>query len=206
MKRPNKQEVTRGSLTRQAGQRAARSKVIGVAYDGIRTEAEYVKGWARALGPRGIALTPYFVKSGGNAKEAITAAITKLNRDGDIDEKWCICDVDDTSAEDMAEALQLAASSDINLCLSTRSFEVWIALHWEKISTAPVSNEKEAIALVRKHYGKYGTDGKWIPFSQLLERSEQACINAKWLRKQSVPNPHTDMDKLVEKLIEYSKS
>lgn len=203
MKRP----LARASnLDRRAGSAGPRSRVIGVAYDGIRTEAEYVRGWARMLGPKGVVLTPFYVRSGGNARDAVDSAKRAFARDPDLDERWCICDVDDTRPIDGKRALAEAAASNIRLCLSSRSFEVWLALHWAKISTAPLSTEREAVDLVRAHWPAYSRSDKSVPFRELFERASSACANADWLRRQGHSNPATDVDTLVKRLLLFSTS
>lgn len=188
------------SLTRRAGKAGPKNRVIIVCYDGERTEAEYFTGWRRLLGAAGITLRPYFVASGGNALAAVKAAATIKQRDTDHDEFWCICDTDDTSAAELNSAIVLAAKKSIELCRSTRCFEVWIALHWEKISTAPISCEKDAVRLVSKHFSAYKRGEKTVPFSALLPLTQDAISNAEWLESQSCLNPSTSVHKLVCKL------
>lgn len=179
-------------------------KVIGIAYDGERTEAEYFAGWRRVLGGAGVELRPFYVSSGGNALAAVQ--LTLKQRDPGLDEIWCICDSDDTSHQDLTRAVQLANANDIRLCVSTRSFEVWLALHWGKISLASITNEKEAISLLRKHYKPYSARRKSIPFEILFPLSKSACENAEWLVKQNVDNPATQVHEIVRILIEISRS
>ncbi len=193
-------------LDRRPGNAGPRSRVIGVAYDGAKTEAEYVRGWARMLGPKGVVLTPYYVRSGGNSRDAVDSAKKAFARDPDLDERWCICDVDDTRAGDVRQAVTDAAAADIQLCLSTRSFEIWLALHWSKISTAPILTEREAVDLVRAHWPAYSRSDKSVPFRELFDRADAACTNADWLRRQGHANPATDVDKLVKQLLVFSTS
>lgn len=177
-------------------------RVILVTYDGERTEAEYFQGWQRRLGRGAATILPYHVKSGGNVRKAVQATEKVIIGDTDVDEVWCVCDADDTSAEDMKAAIFEAKKAGINLCISRRSFEVWLALHWEKISTREILSESEAISLVAKNYSSYCAKRKTIPFSELEPRTRQACENAEWLAKQGLLNPQTDVHLLVRKLYE----
>jgi hypothetical protein len=77
-------------------------------------------------------------------------AETVRRADSSQEEIWCVCDADDTSSKDLKNAFSLAERNGVNLCLSVRSFEVWLALHWGKISVAPLTCERDAVALVRK--------------------------------------------------------
>ncbi|MRI57501.1 RloB domain-containing protein [Methylobacterium sp. DB1607] len=193
-------------LDRRAGSARGRTREIAVAYDGERTEHEYFVGWARVIGTSGIVLRPFHVRSGGNALKALEAARRRLLGEGTFDEVWCVCDVDDTSAADMAKAVQFAERHKIKLCASLRSFEVWLALHWGEVSLAEIRTEKDAVALVAKHYPAYTAKSKSIPFSELLPLTGRACQNAKWLEKQGVENPATMMHKLAELLVNILES
>lgn len=119
---------------------------------------------------------------------------------------FCVCDVDDTDAQTVRQALQIARNSNITLCLSTRSFEVWIALHWCKISLAPLTCEADAISLVAKHHAAYCKKAKEVDFDVLFPLTTEACRNASWLEKQGIANPATDVHNLIYKLVQtYQK-
>ena len=188
------------ALKRASGTKPARQKTILICYDGQKTEQDYFRGWKKALGTKGAVVSPYFVRSGGNAFDAVKETKKIQDADDDHEACWCVCDVDDTSEADLARAVSLAARSGINLGLSARCFEVWIALHWEQISTAPILNEAEARKLVSRHYSEYTRGPKTVPFSVLYEHTDTAIHNAKWLSVQGHRNPLTGVHVLVEHL------
>ncbi|MBK3399669.1 MULTISPECIES: RloB family protein [Methylobacterium] len=191
---------------RISGKKRSKSRVIAVAYDGERTEDRYFKGWKIQIGTAATEIRPYYVKSGGNVLQAVEKCVQWLEREGPFEEIYCVCDTDDTTAENLRKAMALAASKNINLCLSTRSFEVWIALHWDGMSSAPVSSEDDAIALVAKNYKAYNKKCKEVEFNVLFQRTDIACRNAEALIKRNLPNPATDVHKLVRKLLNiYNK-
>lgn len=181
---------------RQKGNRRGRSADLVVAYDGEKTEDDYLRNWRLLLGQTGVILEPVFVRSGGNALEALKNA---LELRGDARHFWCVFDCDDTSAHDLTAARELARREGIQLCLSTRCFEVWLALHYGR-STAPLTNERDAIALVKRSYSKYSDTNKLVPFNELYPRTNAALQNAEWLRQQATGNPSTDVDILVNTL------
>lgn len=187
-------------VRRASGNRSAR-KVIAVAFDGEKTEAEYFRGWSRRLGTVGIVLAPFYVKSGGNALFAVQASARLSKTEGPFDEMWCVCDVDDTSPQNLRSAKALAVRENVSLCLSCRCFEVWLALHWGPISLAEIKTERDAVALVAGCHDKYHARDKHIPFEVLFARTKQACDNAEWLSRQAMPNPATDVHQLVRKLL-----
>lgn len=192
----------RGSaqVGRKAGRAPARRAVLVVAYDGERTEDDYFRNWAQVIGPAGVTLEPVLVRSGGNVLKALKAALRKRGNTA-ADEFWCVFDVDDSPLEAVRDAIALAERSGVRLCLSVRSFEVWLALHFERFAR-PVISEVEAVALVRRHVGGYGARNKLAPFGQLFPLSAAACDNADWLRDQGCANPATGVDELVRRLLQ----
>lgn len=187
-------------LNRAPGKRQPRQRTILICYDGEKTEDDYFKGWKRALGAKGAVVRPYFVRSGGNALDAVRETIRIRDSDPDHEECWCVCDVDDTSVTDLREAETLANREAINISLSQRCFEVWIRLHWPNISTAPIRNESDARKLVAEVHPPYLRGTKTIPFRTLFDRTGNAIQNGKWLSKQGYNNPSTSVYELVEKL------
>lgn len=189
----------RGWKRRVPGNRRG-APVMLIAYDGELTEHEYFKGWQRTLGRAGIDIAPIYVRSGGNVLSAVEAATKVARQDGGYDEFWCMCDVDDSSAADIASATALAAQMGMELCLSVRCFEVWIALHFAR-SSRPITCEDDAIKIVQAHFPLYGgRRGKFVPFDLLRPLTGVALANAEWLGRQGCANPATDVGKLVVKL------
>ncbi len=84
----------------------------------------------------------------------VTRAVDQRKRalaeEGEIDEFWCIFDVEwPLNHPHLKEALDLARGNDIKVAVSNPCFEVWLALHF-KYHTGFLSNE-EAKALLRQH-------------------------------------------------------
>lgn len=188
-------------MARRIGTRDAKSeKVLIIVCDGERTEDSYFCNWKAFLGPTRIVIRNFNVRSGGNPLKAVRAAAKLKRGERDFHELWCVCDVDNTSKEQVAEAKVVATREGIKLCLSKRCFEVWLALHFER-STRSVTSEQEAISLVRKHIPTYADRVKVAPFSLLLPRSEDACGNASWLEERGLDDPQTDVHQLVRQLL-----
>jgi len=185
------------ALTRAPGGKPPRQRTILICYDGEKTEEDYFRGWKKALGTKGAVVSPYYVRSGGNALDAVKETVKIKDADGDHDECWCVCDIDDTSVNDLAKATALASKSGIRLGLSVRCFEVWIALHWPGISTAPIANEREARKLVARNFPEYLSGPKTVPFSILFDRTDEAIKNADWLTAQKHTNPSTSVHQLI---------
>jgi hypothetical protein len=188
-------------LERKRGASTSRLRVILIVLDGERTEYQYFLGWRRFLGHKGVVLVTPVVSSGGNVLKAVKETIRISKKDRDYDEIWCVCDADDTSVDEIISARRLAEKHRINLCLSTRCFEIWLALHWAKISLSPISKSREAIALVQKYYPCFNERKKHVPFSVLQPLTVQACENARWLVAQNLDNPTTNVHELIDILI-----
>lgn len=187
-------------MKRKVGTREVRvPRTIVVACDGARTEADYFRAWKQVLAPAAMTVRPFVIRSGGNPLLAVRSAAKEAKRNPDFAEFWCVCDVDNAREADVTAAQELAQRSGIQLCLSRRCFEVWLALHWER-SARSVRSEAEAIQLVRRHVPSYAVRSKAAPFRELYPRTLTACDNADWLRRQGLADPSTDVDRLVRKL------
>jgi hypothetical protein len=179
--------------------RTAKDYTIVVAYDGERTEDDYFRGWKLVIPPSRLSLDTLFVKSGGSVLKAVEAAIKRKSKYKGYAEFWCVCDVDDTSPQDLAQAQQLALANDIKLCTSNRCFEVWILLHYE-FSDAAITTEREAIDRVGAHCPGYGAPYKTTAFHELFANTDKAIENATKLQAGGLSNPITFVHHLVRKL------
>jgi hypothetical protein len=182
--------------------RKRRGHLIGIAYDGEVTEESYFRGWQQILAQGTVQVFPEYVNSGGNPKIAVREAIKLKRRNGDISEMWCVTDVDGASAADVAAAKADAVSNGLNLCLSDRCFEVWIALHFAR-SAKPIMTEADAVALVAQHQPEFTASNKLVPFSVLLPKTDDAVASTNWLTNQGTTNPATDVDKVVLRLAKF---
>lgn len=179
--------------------RTASDYSIAVAYDGEKTEDDYFRGWSLVIPPSRLTLVPILVNSGGSPLRAVERSARAFRGMKDVAEFWCVTDQDDADDACVEQAFQKAASSNIRLCLSTRCFEIWIALHFRKVDRA-VSSESEAIKLVQQDVPSYGVKRKIAPFVQLLPLTDQAVRNGEWLQSQQLNNPRTNVHPLVRKL------
>lgn len=196
---------TRAGLRRKAGNAPSKIRIVVVAYDGEKTEHEYFSGWRSLIGNKGIVFKPLYVNSGGNVFSAVVEAGKVAKSDNTFDDFWCVCDLDDTSGRQLTDARGVARKNGIKLCISNRCFEVWLALLWGMISSSPILNEKQAVALVSQHHEKYTIRNKHVPFSVLLPLTEAACANAVSVRERGLDNPYTDVDLLISELIGLRK-
>ncbi|MBB5711911.1 RloB family protein [Sphingomonas xinjiangensis] len=184
---------------RTAGGRTARDYTIVIAYDGELTEDEYFRGWKLLIPPSRLNLEHTYVRSGGNVLDAVENAIKKKKKYRNFAEFWCVCDVDDTDDEVLAQARNLANSNEIKLCTSNRCFEIWIALHF-RFSDRHVGSEREAIDMVKEYHAQYGDPYKTMPFHILYDLTDNAIANARRLERGGSVSPSTRVHNLVRKL------
>ena len=189
------------SRGRRLGHSTSPVRTLVVYVDGEKTEAEYFRGWRRKLGSLGLDLRTFTIRSGGNVLEAVEASLKKMLADDEAEEFWCVCDVDDTTLSDLSKALAIARKHKMRVCLSRRSFEVWIALHWDRISTAEIANEQQARRLVATRFPAYRRGPKLVPFDVLFPLTDDAITNAEWLERQGCANPSTTVHELVRELL-----
>jgi hypothetical protein len=190
-----------GVSGRIVGGRSANDYTIIVAYDGERTEDEYFRGWKLIIPGSRLSLVPIFVKSGGNPLHAVRQARKEQKNVGDYAEFWCVSDCDDAPEADIAKAREEALRWNIRLCLSNRCFEVWILLHFERL-TRPVNSARDAIAMVGEYEPAFSEKNKSVSFSKLLPLTPTALEHAVWLAGQGFHNPYTNVHGLVKKLRE----
>lgn len=90
----------------------------------------------------------------------------------------------------------------ILFALSDPSFEFWYVLHYEK-TTKSFTGSDEVEEYLKKYWREYQKNSK--PTQEILDKTEIAIQNAKWVRNQNKTNnseaPMTDIDKIVEMLM-----
>ncbi len=143
-------------LTRRAGNRVPRRTVL-VFCEGKRTEPEYLKALKRTPEVHGKASVDIRIdrqSAGAVPMTLVTAAVAARERatgeDGEIDEVWCLFDVEwPHNHPQLGEAVAIARENDVRLAISNPCFELWLALHFED-HTAWLDTDS-AVRLRRDH-------------------------------------------------------
>jgi hypothetical protein len=129
----------------------------------------------------------------------------------DLDEAWVVFDrdVDPSNTRDKAnfnEALQVAKNKGLNVAYSNDSFELWLLLHFQVVST-PMHRDIICEKLT-EHIGRtYEHGSKTDLFDQVKPMREEAIKRAAQMlqEKQSVhpeaANPSTTIHLLVQKIM-----
>jgi hypothetical protein len=122
-------------LRRRVGTRRPR-KTFLVFCEGARTEPEYLNALKLLPAVRDVAAVDLQVGPGhGVPKTLVTRAIEARSRaieeDAEIDEFWCVFDVEwPKNHPRLQEAIEEAALSDVHVAVSNPCFELWLILHF----------------------------------------------------------------------------
>ena len=119
----------------------------------------------------------------------------------DYDEVWVVYDLEkvhDERRPQSNQAKQQTQKEKIQFAISDPSFEFWYILHFEK-TTKSFNNADEVERHLKRHFPNYK---KATPPSQeIIDRTDIAIENAKWVREQLERSqstaPITNVDQLV---------
>ena len=134
----NGRKVGERPLKRRVATREPR-KTLLVFCEGERTEPEYLDVLKRQPSVRDVAAVDLRVETGhGGAvprtlvSMAINAQRRATQEEGEIDEFWCIFDVEwPTNHPGLKDAVEQARQSGIQLAISNPCFELWLILHFQ---------------------------------------------------------------------------
>jgi len=184
-------------------------KTLLVFCEGERTEPEYLTALrnepaVRETAAVDIRLAPEFA---GSVPDTLvrraTEALQKADEeDGEIDEVWCVFDVEwPRNHPRLKEAVRDATAAGVRLAISNPCFEIWLTLHFQDQSAWLTT--AAAVKLRRTHDKSVdkGLDGKLY-----MPRRSEAAARAAALKKrhhgnESVfphDNPSSSMNDLLE--------
>jgi len=123
-------------LDRRVGDRVPKRTFL-VYCEGERTEPDYLKALKRDPEIRRVAsiqIEPPAAAGGSLPIKLVTAAAKARSgvsvTHGDVDEVWCLFDVEwPQNHPKLDEAVALARRSDVHLAISNPCFELWLVLH-----------------------------------------------------------------------------
>ena len=152
--------------------------------EGTRTEPDYIKALRQEPAVRDSAAVDIRIDlnaSGTVPLTLVNAAAEARDRNsqeqGEIDEVWCLFDVEwPQNHPKLPEARAKAAVSDVRLAISNPCFELWLALHFEN-HTAWLDNQA-ARKLIRGHDR---SSGKGLDGAQYMSRRADAAHRARAL-------------------------
>ena len=183
-------------------------KTLAVFCEGERTEPEYLEALKREPAVRDVAAVDLRVETKGEGSVPLTlvrmaiAAQEKASREeGEIDEFWCVFDVEwPKNHPGLKQALDLARRHGIKLAVSNPCFELWLLLHfWDH--RAWLDNDA-ARRLRRSHDGQAdkGLDGAVYMARRAVAAKHASALEALHARngtKFPEDNPSSGMHRLI---------
>lgn len=204
-----KRRAPKASLKRPVGSRTPR-KTITAWCEGSKSEPEYLEALRALPEVRSVAAVDIRIEDVRNGAVPLTlvehavAARKRARRErGEIDEFWCLFDVEwPKHHPNLTQALQLAASNSINVAISNPCFEVWLVLHFASCAK-PLSNA-EARRLRRQHDAK--AVGKGLDGTLYMPRRSVAVDAARRLDEMHMKNgtafPHDNPSSGMYRLLD----
>jgi hypothetical protein len=194
-------------LRRQVGVRRPR-KTLLVFCEGARTEPEYLMALRREPAVREVAAVDIQIdadsagfKPLGLVRKAVAARRKSTREQGEIDEFWCVFDVEwPDNHPGLNDAAALAADNGIRLAVSNPCFELWLSLHFVD-HDAWLDNDG-ARRLRRKHDGQFD---KGIDRARYMPNRTTAARRAERLERRHAKdgtvfpddNPSSGMHRLI---------
>ena len=142
--------------------------------EGERTEPEYLEALKRQPPVRDVAAVDLRVEigHGGSVPRtlvamAIEARSRAIDEDAEIDEFWCVFDVEwPRNHPGLGEAVQQARVNGIKLAVSNPCFELWLILHFQNRGSWLDNNQARRLRRQLDGSGDKGLDAaKYMPLT-----------------------------------------
>lgn len=182
----------------------SQSRIVGVFCEGQVTEPEYLCLLAKSN--RNVVLK---IKKCGKSPEKLLQEAQKFDtsnkRMKEVDEIWCIFDVDNYTSQHIDDIRMSATRSSIQTGVSNPCFELWLVLHKAEqtayITSDKVKRRAEALRLIN---GKEIAETGWSCLLDNYEDAKARAIALKRMHQQkgspTGSNPSTDVWRLVDVL------
>ena len=152
--------------------------------EGTRTEPEYLQALKQEPAVREVASVEIRIDMEASGavpltlvREATEARARNSQDQGDVDEVWCLFDVEwPQNHPNLDEAIDQAAQRDVRLAISNPCFELWLALHFDDQTAWLTTND--AGRLRRDHDG---SSGKGLDAATYMSRRSDAARRARTL-------------------------
>lgn len=194
-------------LKRKVATRRPR-KTLVVFCEGERTEPEYLDALKRQPPVRDVAAVDLRVETGQGGSVprtlvamAIDARSRAAEEEAEIDEFWCVFDVEwPRNHPGLADAIQQARANSIKLAISNPCFELWLILHFQDYSSWLDNNQARRLRRQLDGSSDKGLDAaKYMPFAADAAR-RAAGLDKRHLQDGTVfphNNPTSGMHRLL---------
>lgn len=172
------------SLTRKVGSRTERKTVV-VFCEGENSEPDYINGLRRLPEvQRNASIDIEIDPQRGVPLTLVQLAANRKRRDGEVDEFWCVFDVEwPTNHPNLKRAVQQAQANGIHVAISNPCFELWLILHHDN-QTAFLDTDTAC----RERRKRDGGCGKKIDAAEYLPRRQDAVQRARSLAARHAAN------------------
>ncbi|TDW15107.1 RloB family protein [Kribbella kalugense] len=188
-------------LTRKTGSRPERRTIL-IFCEGEASEPDYIGALKSVPQIRSnTAINLVIDPSSAVPLKLVEKAVARKQRDSEIDECWCVFDVEWPSHHpNLDRALRLADAEGINVAVSNPCFELWLILHFQ--SQTGFLDNRAAEALSTQLDGR---QGKRIDGTKYMSLRHDACARASALAERhdrdgtAFPNdnPSSSMHRLL---------
>ena len=152
--------------------------------EGTRTEPEYLKALRQEPAVREVASVDIRIDMEASGavpltlvREATEARARNTQDQGEIDEVWCLFDVEwPRNHPNLDEAIDQAAQRDVRLAISNPCFELWLALHFDDQTAWLTTNDAGRL---RSNYDR--NSGKGLDGATYMARRAEAVQRARSL-------------------------
>lgn len=171
-------------LSRRTGVRSPK-KTVYVFCEGEKTERDYLRALRRA--DQVVGKVHIDVDSDAAApKDLVERAIKKI-KDPEVDECWCIFDVEAPVAHPNIESIvRTAEKHGVRLAVTNPCFELWLVLHHRNVTRYVTTTE-----IVKQSKEIDGRGGKGIDGSLYMKNLDQAGERADKLRQRHLQDGTT---------------
>jgi RloB-like protein len=196
----------RGGEPKRKVSDAAKRRSILVFTEGEKTEPVYLKHWNRAYREKIIVAvddfhgTPLSLVQKAAAQRTADLKDARRGRGEAYSEYWCMFDVDEHP--NLAQAIELAASSGISVSVTNPCVELWFLLHFQDQSAAIERHDAQKKA---SEYLNRGKTPSTTALAALISRYADARSRAQALERKhdldgSPPrsNPSSEVWRLIE--------
>lgn len=184
------------TLKRKVATRKPR-KTLVVFCEGERTEPEYLNALKRKQSVRDVAAVDLRVQTGQGGfvpRTLVAMAIESLKRatdeDAEIDEFWCVFDVEwPRNHPGLEEAVKQARANGVKLAVSNPCFEVWLILHFQNHASWLDNNQARRLRRQLDGSNDKGLESrKYMPLT--AESGRRAAELDKRHLRDGTPFPH----------------